>query len=324
MTKEVIAVMDCDEISYTVAAACEKRTIKVTNKTNGEFSSFKHRTELKKFLAGLEVPDNFFIVEDVQTADELANALHSVKMVIKSNEEACKSDVTELYISGKDNFRDSIPLPTKYKSGRADNLRPLLLDDIRKYLIEKRGAVVVNGQETDDKICQRMHDGDKSGQKIIGVTCDKDACGSNGWLFNPDKMSEPEYTDGLGSIWLDDKGKVRGKGRKWLYVQVCIGDSTDTYNPSEIAKVKYGEKSAYKLLEPLQTDNECWQAIYDLYKTWYPADVKYKDWMGQERNVDALFILQMYFDCARMRRWEGDVVSVKEILTKMGVDYESK
>lgn len=322
MTDKVIIAIDCDEVAYSVAAACEERTIKVTNNSNGEFSSFKHRTELKKLLAGLEVPADFFTIEDVQTADELANALHSVKMVIKSNEEACKSDVTELYISGKDNFRDSIPLPTKYKSGRADNLRPLLLDDIRKYLIEKRGAIVVDGQETDDKICQRMWDGYSTGQKIIGVTRDKDACGSSGWLFNPDKMSEPEFIDGFGKLYLDEKGKVRGVGRKWLYVQVCIGDSTDTYNPSEIAKVKYGEKSAYKLLEPLQTDKECWQAIYDLYKTWYPAEVKYKDWMGEEREVDALFILQMYFDCARMRRWNGDTVSVKDILIKLGVIYE--
>jgi hypothetical protein len=57
--EEVIAVIDGDEIAYSIAAACEERTIKATNQLNNESSSFKHRTELKKFLHGLEVPDEF-------------------------------------------------------------------------------------------------------------------------------------------------------------------------------------------------------------------------------------------------------------------------
>ena len=65
---KTIAVIDGDEIAFQIAAACEERLIKVTNTTNNESSNFKHRTELKKFLAGLEVPEDFFIVEDVQVA----------------------------------------------------------------------------------------------------------------------------------------------------------------------------------------------------------------------------------------------------------------
>lgn len=322
MTNKIIAAMDCDEISYMVAAACETRTIKVTNTTNGECGNFKHRTELKKFLSGLDVPEGFFTIEDVQTTDELPNALHSVKMVISSYEGACRSDITELYISGKGNFRDALPLPTKYKSARADNLKPLLLDEIRKYLIEKRGAVVVNGMETDDKICERMWEGYKSGQKIIGCTRDKDACSNMGWLYNRDKMTEPEFIDGLGNLYIDGKNKVRGQGRKFGYLQWIIGDPTDSYNPSEVAKVKYGEKSGYKLLEPLQTDKECIQAIYDLYKTWYPAEVKYTDWQGNEVVTDAIGMMQMYMDCYRMRRSKDDLVKVTDILTKLEIKID--
>lgn len=317
--KEIIAVLDGDEICYSIAAACEDRTIKATNQLNNEFSSFKHRTELKKFLHGLEVPDDFYLIEDVQVADDIANACHSVKVSVDSIKQACKADKIEVYLSGKDNFRDLIPLPTKYKSNRQDQLRPILLDEVRAYMVKKYKAVIVNGEEVDDVVCHRMWDGAKAGQKIIGVTRDKDSLGSTGWLYNRDKMTEPEYIEGLGELHIDAKNKVRGKGRKWGYLQWLIGDTTDGYRPTEICGAKYGEKSAYKLLEPLKTDKECIQAVYETYKSWYPNEVKYVDWQGNEVVTDVIGIMQMYMDCYRMRRWRGDSVSVKELLIKMGI-----
>jgi hypothetical protein len=324
MSKEVIAVLDGDEISYQIAAACETRTIKATNKLNQESSAFKHRTEMKKFLHGLEVPEDFYEVVDVQEADEIANALHSVKVVVDNIKQACKADVIEMYISGKDNFRDSIPLPKPYKGSRKDTIKPILLPEIRAYLVKKYQAKVVDGEEVDDVVAHRMWDGLKSGQKIIGVTIDKDACGSSGWLYNRDKMTEPEFIDGLGELTIDGKGKVRGKGRKWGYLQWCIGDSTDFYNPCDLCGVKYGEKSAYKLLVDLETDKECIQAVYDLYKSWYPEPVSYVDWACQPQTKDCVDIMQMYMDCYRMRRWENDVVDVRELLTRLEINYETR
>jgi hypothetical protein len=261
------------------------------------------------------------LIEDVQVADDIANACHSVKVSVDSIKQACKADKIEIYLSGKDNFRDSIPLPTKYKSNRQDQLRPILLDEIRAYIVKKYKAGIVNGEEVDDVVCHRMWDGYKSGQKIIGVTRDKDACGSTGWLYNRDKMTEPEYIQGLGELHIDGKGKVRGKGRKWLYHQILIGDNVDGYRPTDICGVKFGEKSSYKLLEPMKTDRDCWQVVYDTYKSWYPDITNYVDYTGVEREVDVFFILQMYTDCARMRRWENDLVDVKQILIKLGVKF---
>lgn len=322
MSDTVIAVIDGDEVAFQIAAACETRTIKVTNKLNGESSSFKHRTELKKFLHGLEVPEDFFEIGDVQTADDIANSLHTVKVVVDNIKAACKAGEIEMYLSGKDNFRDSIPLPSKYKGGRADSIKPILLQDIRAYLVKKYRAVTVDGEEVDDVVCHRMWDGYKSKQKVVGVTVDKDACSNSGWLYNRDKMTEPEFIDGLGNLYIDGKNKVRGQGRKFGYLQWIIGDPTDSYNPSEVAKVKYGEKSGYKLLEPLQTDKECIQAIYDLYKTWYPAEVKYTDWQGNEVVTDAIGMMQMYMDCYRMRRSKDDLVKVTDILTKLEIKID--
>ena len=200
---KTIAVIDGDEICFKIAAACETRSILVTNKGNSQASSFKHRTEFKKFLEGVNVPSDFFDVVDVQTPEDIANCFHSVKVVIEKIKKACGADEIEVYLSGKDNFRDSIPLPSKYKGSRADTLRPVLLEDVRKYMKTKYHAKIVDGCEVDDVVCERMYTGYTSEQKIIGVTCDKDACGSVGWLFNPDKMLEPIFIDGLGSLWLE-------------------------------------------------------------------------------------------------------------------------
>lgn len=319
--KQIIAVIDGDEIAYRIAAACEKRTINVINKSNGKSAKFNNRTELKNILAGLEVPEGHFDISDHQEADKIENALHSVKVSISNIKEKCKADKVELYLSGKDNFRDSIPLPTRYKASRDDTIRPLLLKEIREYIETKYSAVIVNGQEVDDVVCHRMYDGFKNKEKIVGVTTDKDARGSVGWLFNPDKMSEPEFINGLGKLYIDDKDKVRGEGRKWLYCQTLMGDPTDDYKPTEICKVRFGEKGAFKILDPLTTDQECWQAIYDTYKKWYPDMTTYTDWQGVERTVDVFFIMQMYFDCARMRKFENDTCDVKELLIKMGVKF---
>ena len=324
-SKEVIAVLDGDEIAYSISAACEKRSINVTNIKSGQVSNFKHRTEMKKFLDGLEIPEDCFEVKDLQEPDDIANCLHSVKVVIENIKTKCKADKIEVYLSGKDNFRNTIPLPSQYKSNRKDTLKPVLLDEVRNYIQTKYKATIVNGQETDDKVSQRMFDGYKSKQKIIGVTVDKDAMQNAGWLFNRDKMEEPEFIDGtLGSLWIDDKNKVRGKGRKWLYLQWIIGDKTDFYDPTEICKVRYGEKSAYKLLNELQTDAECIKAIYELYLTWYPEITTFTSYDGIERKMITVQIMQMYLDCARMRRFEGDIVYVEDLLKRFEITYEKQ
>lgn len=319
---ETICVIDGDEIAFVIAAACEERTVDVRNKVSDETISFKHRTSLKNFTKGLEVPENFFEVTDVQTPDKIENALHSVKVTVANIKKACNADKVEVYLSGEGNFRDELPLPSKYKSNREGMIKPLLLTEIRQYLVTKYKAKTVDSAEVDDRLVQRMWDGYTSKQKIIGVTADKDAMGNMGWLYNPNKMSEPEFITGLGELWLDDKGKVRGKGRIWLYLQWVLGDLIDGYNPCEICGKSYGEKSAYKLLKDLKTDKECAQAVYDQYKVWYPGEVKYTDWRGDEVVTDVLGVMQMYLDCARMRRWEGDTVSVKDMLTKLEVVYE--
>jgi hypothetical protein len=229
----------------------------------------------------------------------------------------CKEMV--VVVQGEGNFRDNILLPTKYKGGRENLLRPVHLKDSVKYLVGKYKAELAVGRESDDVLSSYAWEGYKSKTKIVQATVDKDANQCAGWLLNWDKMTEPEFNQGLGRIWIDNKGKLRGVGRKWLYVQATLGDPSDCYKPTELASCKFGEKAAFAAFDPCNTDKECLQAVAGLYKKWYPEPIEYTAWNGQQVNSDWLEIAQMYFNCAHMQRWDGDKVNLWETLQKAGV-----
>jgi len=73
-------------------------------------------------------------------------------------------------------------------------------------------------------------------------------------------------------------------------------------------------------LKDCKTFKAAYKAVYNQYKQWYPEPVTYTAWDGKEYTKDALGLFQMYFDCARMLRWEGDNVSIKDIILKLGIE----
>lgn len=322
---EVVLVIDADEVVYQVAAACEQRGILATNKSNEAHATFKTRTEMKNFLSGLEVPEGFYDVADTQIAEPLKNACATIKAKLFNLKQKFKTNNIELYFSGKDNFRLALPLPEQYKSNRSDTLRPLLLSELKDYMLNYHKAKIVNGDEADQMVAQRMWDGYTSGKEIIGVTQDKDARGSQGWLYNPQK-DELTYIDGFGEL-SKEGSKVKGFGRIWLYFQILMGDwSTDHFCPRQIVKAvtgtlpKFGEVACYNLLSACRTDKEAWQVIHTQYVKWFGTEqFSYKAWDGTTFTGDYLDVMQMIWDCAFMKRFDGDVVYVRSVLKKLGI-----
>jgi hypothetical protein len=313
-----ICVIDGDLLAFKSAAANETRSVEVTHVPTGRIKVFKHRTEFKETIDLEKFPLTAFVINDRQEAADLSYALHTVKKMIEGICKTCKTDQYEIYLSGADNFRDTLPLPSKYKGNRDGLMRPLQLTEVKDYLINVHKAEVVTG-EADDKISIRQYDGVKSKTKIIGCSTDKDSLGTDGWIYNWDTMEKPMLVKGLGGLHIDEKGKVRGHGSKWKYLQWIVGDTIDGLNPCELAKVKFGEKSGYKALVDLQTEKECWQAVHDLYLKWYPESVEYIDQNGAKCCADYLDLAQVYWDGVHMLRWEGDKVNVREVMQKMGV-----
>ena len=308
--------IDGDLIAYKASAAAEERTI-IAKHVNGSEYSFKNRTAFKEAIPESK-RENYTII-DVQTPEPVENIYHTVKVMAQgiSERSGCGNDF-RLVISGKTNFRDNIPLPTKYKGNRADTLRPIMLNDARQYIQHAMKGIVSKDMEADDVLSIFAYEGFKNGDTIIQSTIDKDATQCQGWLFNWDKMTEPKYIKGAGNLVYED-GKVKGEGIMFLLYQVLHEDQADGYKGSDLANVKFGAKGAFDILSKAKTVKEAFSLVYNQYKTWYPDNVAYTAWDGTAQNKSALEIVEMYWQCARMLRWKGDNLSFEDMLNTFDI-----
>lgn len=318
MKNKTIVAIDGDIISFKAAAANEERTIEAKHIPTGRVKTFKHRTEMKKSLDLEKFPLEEFEITDVQTCEDISHALHTVKSMVQGIVEKAEADTIEMYMSGNDNFRDTLPLPEKYKGNRTDTLRPVQLKEVRDYLVKKYGAIIYHG-EADDMLSIRQTEAEKEGVKLIVASIDKDTYGCDGWMLNFDKMDKPFLVEGLGKLWIDDKNKVWGYGFKWKCLQWIVGDSVDNLKPTQLAGVKFGEKTAFKILDPLDSYEACIKAVAGKYKEWYPEPVKYVDQCGKEVEASWIDLMQTYFLGIHMKRYEDDTPSVRDMLVKIGV-----
>ncbi|AXF53125.1 MAG: 5'-3' exonuclease [Caudoviricetes sp.] len=320
MSDNMVAV-DCDLVGFKAAAACETRTIDVHD-GDLHLGNYPNRTAFKKYLADT-YPDKTiadFQIEDKQEVDSVANCLHTVKVMLNGIREACGVNHVKAIVQGQGNFRDDLLLPSKYKGNREGSIRPVLLGECKSYITRQYDHEYANGQESDDVCSSYAYKGWKERKLIVQSSTDKDANHNVGLLYNWDKMNKPELIQGFGFIQRDAKGKVSGKGRKWFYHQILFGDRADNYCPYELSGKRFGEKSSYDLLMFTESDHTCWQAIWDQYNIWYPEPFEYEAWNGEKVQGSALQQLQLYIDCAHMRRWENDRLNAEEILSKMGVN----
>ena len=138
-------------------------------------------------------------------------------------------------------------------------------------------------------------------------------------MFNPDKMTEPLVIKGLGDLYIDSKGKVRGQGRKFFYFQVLSSDKSDNYAANSASAKKWGDKSAYNLLEGCTTDKACWEALLSGYNTLYEKPIVVKGWRGEDVTADAMYMLQENADMAHMLRTDADFINVKQLLNNLGI-----
>lgn len=343
MSDELI--FDADSIAYKAAAANETRTIKSIHIETKVPEFWDNRTAFKKYLATTDHTPEMYEIVDVQDARHSSYGKSLIREMIKGYHNRTNISKGTIYIGGTDNFRDLIPLPMehtvtvgkfagsatlggRYKGKRDDTIRPVQLKELRNWMIEELGAIVVNGMEVDDMGSIRAYKGWKDNKgRIIQVTEDKDALQCTGYLWNPAKMPQPVLIQGFGELHPEGKG-VKGTGRLWLYYQSLYGDAVDCYHGCSLAKIaadkrgeamQYGEQAAYKLLKDCTNDKEALTAVYNQYRSWYPEPVTYMAHDGLVYTKTALEIMQMYFDCAHMRRWEDDRIDVAVMLDKMGV-----
>jgi len=326
-----VLIIDGDSVAYRCAAACETRTISVLHKPTGLTKSFKHRTELKKsFLSkGKEVTDDY-IITDVQTPEPLEYCLSTIKNHIKKITEGVNADEVKVFCGEQFNFRLDLPLPTRYKSNRKDNIRPLHLKDAKLFLKNKYKAEEAVGYETDDLCCLTAYEELKQGNIPIFSSVDKDRLSHTGITMVEECETEDEFNGKQFSTWVVpelgeltyEKSTVKGSGIKFLAYQWCCFDKVDGYCAYDLSSVKFGAKSAYDLLKDLPTVKACLEAVIDQFKVFYPEPFTYTDWSGKvHENVTYKDMLELYFACCWMKRTKDDDSTPFALFKQYNVDY---
>lgn len=335
MSEELVGVLDIDWVKYTAASVGETRTVLVKHLPTGREKEFTNRTEFwgrgKKTTGwlgeqneiriekGLEpfTADEFEIT-DVQTPEPIENVLHTVKLMVETALNESGATSYKAILGKGDSFRVERSTLMEYKGNRKDSLKPLLLDDVIEYIIKKYNPIIVEDIEADDMCVMECYG--KDNHFIIGV--DKDHYAQPVKFYNVNKPEEG-IVDGnqFGKLWIDEKGKVRGVGRMFLYFQIASGDSADNYKANCFSNTKWGDKSAYNALVDCTNDKEAWEALVKIYKKLYPEPKIVVGWRGDEIDIDWLYVLEENFTMARMLRYDGDEILVKDILDKYGIDY---
>lgn len=315
MDKQTIALFDFDIIAYRAAAAAEKRSVKITYKSSGNSGEFKNRTEFKKFLKSKDIPydESKFLIEDVQRPEPVENACQIVKMQVYNIKRQIKADYTEGFVgTGDDNFRLQLDLPKLYKGNREDMLRPLLLDDAKKYVLNKFPGEKVAGIESDDMLVIRSHEFLAAGHKPVVITLDKDQWGCVGTSYYDWTKEDAKVIDvpAFGYVeHIKEKNKTVGLGLNFYCFQMLNGDSADNYFPSDLHGKRFGEISAVNLLRDCTTVGQLFEVVEKQYKEWFPSPITYKTQTGSIVTKDYKDILELYHQSVYMKRKRNDTTT---------------
>lgn len=334
MTEFTHAVIDLDPIKYAVSSVSEKKTIKVVHRVSGDEYDCKTRTEwyghYKKKAGGKlaeinktlsddckQLPEDFDII-DIVTPEPLSFALHTAKAFTDDILKTCGCKTYSALIGSGDSWRVEASTLLKYKGNRAHVVKPYHYDAVVNYLVQKYKAEVVTDIEVDDRLV--MDTWGKPG--TFSVAREKDIYSSAMHFFD---YSHPgkgiQNGNQFGELYLNDKGEVKGIGRKHLLFQVCSLDSSDNYQANVFSDIKWGPKSAYDALNSCKNDKELFQAAYDVFKHLYPKPKVVQGWRGNDIEIDALYVMQECLTMAHMLRAANDKIVLTTVLDKLGIEY---
>ena len=320
-----VLIFDCDVLAYRASAVIETRTIKVTHIKSGRVKTFGNRTEFKEYLSNnsIEYVKEDYEIEDIQEAGDPSVAYSIIKNQMKSIQEKTWADDSVFMISGENNFRETLPLPTRYKSNRDDTIRPIHLKKVRQYLKNAFGAEEINGCETDDAVVWTGYRLLKQGHTPIIITNDKDAgaysdlCLYDYTKDDPQIITVPDF----GYLTIEKK-KVKGLGFIWYCFQLLNGDAVDCFKPSELSGKEYGQMSAYNALVNCKTHKEAIEAVIKQYKEWYPVDFTYEAWDGSTVHSNWQHMLNLYHGCCRMKSTPDDPLIAYDFFKQYDVNLD--
>ena len=118
-------------------------------------------------------------IEKYKVAGPVGISLHNLRKVVDSMLLTPHTSY-EMFIGGEGNFRyEWFP---EYKANRSSDDKPLHLNQMKKHLIGKFGAQVVDKEEVDDRVSWMQCAAPKDSTCIVSV--DKDLNNTAGWHYN--------------------------------------------------------------------------------------------------------------------------------------------
>lgn len=324
-----LLVIDGDWLAYKVACILEKKEVCIFDLEGNLVDTYKNKTEYKKstnYNPNFEIRDSQKPIKSYQSTMD-----YRLRVLVKTFLDATKCTEVLIALGGPDNFRDHLNLPKKYKGNRDGTLRPLALSETRQRVAEIFPTVYSDWEEADDIISkyQYAYSQNRSVRMVV-ATLDKDARGTSGLLYNPDKNTLVDI-DGLGFVSLSKNNssyKLYGEGRKWFYSQLLTGDKADNYFPCDLHRTLTNNPSkspiitdfkCFNLLDKCVTDAQCLKLITDIYYDWYKDITSWVTWDGRTIQGTWIDILQLYFDVVHMRRYKDDRIDVKDLLERFGL-----
>ena len=212
----------------------------------------------------------------VTESEPEVTALYQVDEMMKRILHNTEATRYKAFLTGPGNFRYNIN--PQYKANRKDKPKPQHLKACQQFIVDNWNGVWCEGIEADDALGIEQDKIQKEeGYNTTIATIDKDLLMIPGYHYNfvKEEMQEVDYLQGI----------------KHFYKQMLIGDAADNIKGVD----KIGPVKAAKLIDHLETEEEMYLAVCELYKDTERFDM----------NADCLWIF----------RNEG------ETFTKRGVSF---
>ena len=240
------ALIDGDIVLYGCGFAAQHKVYEV-NTPDGQQHEFQYKKEAIAFMEKESICDGGeFSLTDRIDVEPLANALHNIQTKIEAILEGSRANTFVIYLTGGGNFRDS--LVSDYKANRDPAHKPVHYKECKKFMLEKLGAVLIEGEEADDAMAIEQC---QSHEETVICTKDKDLKMVPGNHYHLD--SKERFT-------VDER-----EGQLFFYKQIITGDATD--NIAGLFRLT-NKKATKKVLDPLDEildEPSMWEYVKSLF-----------------------------------------------------------
>ena len=257
------------------------------------------------------------------TCDNQALRTATRRCDIRMNQilDECQAEHQRGFLTGENNFRDSLATLQRYKGNRYDSAgrrilpQPKWLKECRQYLIDNWGAELVQGEEADDALSytaaefrREILENPKSKyKKVIISSIDKDLWINSGDHHNQNTGKLDHVTEDLVPMLVEintskttgkKSTKVSGIGMMFFYAQLLMGDSADWIKglptvtnemkkrwPS-IRKGGCGAMAAVHVLDGCETHEDALERVWFCYESYWTQN-SYTQWDNPKKIFKA-------------------------------------